>query len=225
MARLRRYAEHRSRRPNGPRRATRAVPCRARVRLDVPGAQLTRHDESASGRMARLNRTDEVRVPMAVKLDRIDINILAQLQKNGRITNINLAKAVALSPSPCLLRVKRLEEAGYITSYNARIDLAKLGETITVFTEVTLNDHHREDFVKFESSIRTIDEVIECHLVSGGYDYLVRFIARGVAHYQQIIESILERDIGVAKYFSYIVIKSPIEKLHYPLARLFPTEP
>jgi len=162
---------------------------------------------------------------MPVKLDRIDINILAQLQKNGRITNINLAKAVALSPSPCLLRVKRLEEAGYITSYNARIDLAKLGETITVFTEVTLNDHHREDFVKFEAAIRTIDEVIECHLVSGGYDYLLRFIARGVAHYQSIIENILERDIGVAKYFSYIVIKSPIEKLHYPLARLFPTEP
>jgi DNA-binding Lrp family transcriptional regulator len=156
-----------------------------------------------------------------VKLDRIDINILAQLQRNGRITNINLAKAVALSPSPCLLRVKRLEEAGYITSYNARIDLAKLGETITVFTEVTLNDHHREDFVKFEASIRTIDEVIECHLVSGGYDYLLRFIARGVAHYQSIIENILERDIGVAKYFSYIVIKSPIEKLHYPLAKLF----
>jgi DNA-binding Lrp family transcriptional regulator len=157
---------------------------------------------------------------MPVKLDRIDINILAQLQKNGRITNINLAKAVALSPSPCLLRVKRLEEAGYITSYNARIDLAKLGETITVFTEVTLNDHHREDFMKFEASIRTIDEVIECHLVSGGYDYLLRFIARGVAHYQSVIENILERDIGVAKYFSYIVIKSPIEKLHYPLAKL-----
>jgi len=156
-----------------------------------------------------------------VKLDRIDINILAQLQRNGRITNINLAKAVALSPSPCLLRVKRLEEAGYITSYNARIDLAKLGETITVFTEVTLNDHHREDFVKFEASIRTIDEVIECHLVSGGYDYLLRFLARGVAHYQSIMENILERDIGVAKYFSYIVIKSPIEKLHYPLAKLF----
>jgi len=160
----------------------------------------------------------------ALKLDRIDINILAQLQRNGRITNLNLAKAVALSPSPCLLRVKRLEEAGYITSYNARIDLAKLGETITVFTEVTLNDHHREDFVTFESAIRTIDEVIECHLVSGGYDYLLRFIARGVAHYQKTIENILERDIGVAKYFSYIVIKSPIEKLHYPLAKLFDVE-
>ena len=81
----------------------------------------------------------------ALKLDRIDLNILSQLQRNGRITNIDLAKAVALSPSPCLLRVKRLEEAGYIVSYNARIDLAKLGETITVFTEVTLNDHHREE--------------------------------------------------------------------------------
>jgi DNA-binding Lrp family transcriptional regulator len=156
----------------------------------------------------------------AVKLDRIDINILAQLQRNARITNINLANAVSLSASPCLLRVKRLEEAGYITSYNARIDLAKLGETITVFTEVTLNDHHREDFAKFEAAIRTIDEVIECHLISGGYDYLLKFLTRGVAHYQSVIENILERDIGVAKYFSYIVIKSPIEKLHYPLAKL-----
>jgi DNA-binding Lrp family transcriptional regulator len=156
----------------------------------------------------------------SIKLDRIDINILAQLQRNARLTNIALASAVALSPSPCLLRVKRLEEAGFITSYNARIDLAKLGETITVFTEVTLNDHHREDFVKFEAAIRTVDEVIECHLISGGYDYLLKFITRGVAHYQSVIEDILERDIGVAKYFSYIVIKSPIEKLHYPLAKL-----
>jgi DNA-binding Lrp family transcriptional regulator len=161
----------------------------------------------------------------SIKLDRIDINILAQLQRNARLTNISLASAVALSPSPCLLRVKRLEEAGYITSYNARIDLAKLGETITVFTEVTLNDHHREDFVKFEASIRTIDEVIECHLISGGYDYLLKFLTRGVAHYQSVIEDILERDIGVAKYFSYIVIKSPIEKLHYPLAKLVNIEP
>jgi DNA-binding Lrp family transcriptional regulator len=156
-----------------------------------------------------------------VKLDRIDINILAQLQKNARITNIELAQSVSLSPSPCLLRVKRLEEAGYITSYNAHLDLAMLGETVTIFTEVTLNDHHREDFVTFEAQIRTIDEVIECHLISGGYDYLVRFLTRGVAHYQSVMENILERNIGIAKYFSYIVIKSPIVKLHYPLAKLF----
>jgi DNA-binding Lrp family transcriptional regulator len=159
-----------------------------------------------------------------VKLDRIDIKILSELQRNGRITNINLAHAVSLSPSPCLLRVKRLEEAGYITSYNAHIDIARLGETITVFTEVTLHDHKREDFIKFEQSIRTIDEVIECHLISGGYDYLLKFLTRGVAHYQSVIEGILEREIGVAKYFSYIVIKTPFQKLHYPLARLFGEE-
>jgi len=160
-------------------------------------------------------------MPTNLKLDRIDINILTQLQRNGRVTNVDLADAVGLSPSPCLLRVKRLESAGYITGYNAHIDIAKLGETVTVFTEVTLSDHHREDFVKFEASIRTIDEVIECHLISGGYDYLLKFLTRGVAHYQTVIESILERDIGVSKYFSYIVIKSPIVKLHYPLGKLF----
>jgi DNA-binding Lrp family transcriptional regulator len=160
-----------------------------------------------------------------IKLDRIDMKILAELQRNGRITNINLANAVSLSPSPCLLRVKRLEEAGYITSYNASIDIAKLGETIMVFTEVTLHDHKREDFIKFEQSIRTVDEVIECHLISGGYDYLLKFLARGVAHYQQIMEGILEREIGVAKYFSYIVIKTPFQKLHYPLTKLFGEDP
>nr|WP_304539070.1 Lrp/AsnC family transcriptional regulator [Aestuariibacter sp. GS-14] len=159
-----------------------------------------------------------------IKLDRIDINILAELQKNGRITNTDLADAVALSPSPCLARVKRLEKAGYITSYNAKIALEKLGETATVFTEVTLSDHHMEDFAKFERNIRTIDEVIECHLISGGYDYLLKFVTRGITHYQSLMEEILERDFGISKYFSYIVLKSPIEKLHYPLATLFKPE-
>ena len=155
-----------------------------------------------------------------VKLDRIDIKILSELQRNGRITNINLANAVSLSPSPCLLRVKRLEEAGYITSYNAHIDIAKLGETITVFTEVTLHDHKREDFAKFESNIRLVDEVLECHLISGGYDYLVRFMTRSIQHYQEVIESLLDKNIGISKYFSYIVIKSPVLKDGVPLRKL-----
>ena len=158
------------------------------------------------------------------KLDRIDINILSQLQKNGRITNTDLAEAVALSPSPCLARVKRLEQAGYITSYNARIALDKLGDIATVFTEITLSDHHRENFLIFEKKIRTIDEVIECHLVSGGYDYLLKFVTRGIAHYQALMEDILDKDFGITKYFSYVVLKSPIEKLHYPLVKLFGAE-
>jgi len=73
-----------------------------------------------------------------------------------------------LSPSPCLQRVKRLEAAGYITGYGAHINLAKLGETVMVFTQVTLASHKRADFLRFEASLRAVEEVVECHLVSGG---------------------------------------------------------
>src|SRR5438128_884029 len=97
----------------------------------------------------------------APKLDRIDLKILAQLQQSGRITNVELADAVGLSPSPCLTRVKRLEQSGYITGYGAQINLKKLGEFLTVFTEVTLQDHRTTDFQRFESKVRNIDEIIE----------------------------------------------------------------
>ena len=161
-------------------------------------------------------------MPEALKLDRLDLRILAQLQKNGRITNVELADAVGLSPSPCLIRVKRLEQAGYIAGYGAHLRLERLGDTLTVFTEVTLADHHREDFIRFEAAIRDVDEIMECHLVSGGYDYLLRFLTRGVNHFQKVIEGLLERNIGIEKYFSYIVIKSPFVKTHCAIERLFP---
>ncbi|MER9366955.1 winged helix-turn-helix transcriptional regulator [Mesorhizobium sp. M0518] len=154
------------------------------------------------------------------KLDRIDINILAQIQQNARLANVDLAQAVGLSPSPCLSRLRRLEKAGYIASYNARFHLSKLVEHITVFTEVTLNDHRREDFIKFEADIRRYEALQECHLVSGGYDYLLKFVIKNVARYQELIESILERNIGIEKYFSYIVIKTVFDRGSVPLKSL-----
>lgn len=158
----------------------------------------------------------------SLKLDRLDLRILAQLQQNGRMTNVMLADAVGLSASPCLTRVRRLEQAGYIEGYNARLSLSKLGDALTVFTEVTLADHRREDFQRFEKAIVGIDEILECHLISGGYDYLLKFMTRSVNHYQSIMEGLLERGIGIDKYFSFIVIKSPFVKRHYPIERLFP---
>lgn len=155
------------------------------------------------------------------KLDRIDLRILSQLQKQGRITNVELADAVGLSPSPCLVRFKRLEKAGYIAGYGARIQLQKLGDVQIVFTEVTLADHRREDFAKFEAAIRPVDEIVECHFASGGYDYLLKFVTRSVGHYQSVIEDLLERDIGIEKYFSYIIIKTTFVKSEYPLESLF----
>jgi DNA-binding Lrp family transcriptional regulator len=154
------------------------------------------------------------------KLDRIDLKILAKLQQEGRITNVELADAVCLSPSPCLTRVKRLEKAGYISGYGAHINFNKLGEVLTVFTEVTLSEHRQGDFSRFESRIVKIDEIVECHVVSGGYDYLLKFAARGVSHYQSIIESMLASDFGIEKYFSYVVIKSPFIKHHFPILNL-----
>jgi DNA-binding Lrp family transcriptional regulator len=162
----------------------------------------------------------EIGMTAPAKLDRIDLKILAELQKNGRITNVDLADAVGLSPSPCLTRVKRLEQAGYITGYGAQLQLRKLGDVLLVFTEVTLSDHRRDDFARFEAAIRNVPEIIECHLVSGGYDYLLKFVTNGVNHYQSVIESMLERNIGIEKYFSYIVIRSPFVKHVAPLDRL-----
>lgn len=156
-----------------------------------------------------------------LKLDRLDLRILSHLQRHGRVTNVDLAEAVGLSPSPCLTRVKRLEKGGFIAGYSAQISLQKLGDVVTVFTEVTLSDHRREDFVRFEAAVREVDEIIECHLVSGGYDYLLKVVARGVSHYQAMMERLLEREIGIEKYFSFIVIKSPFVKTHYPIERLF----
>ncbi len=161
-------------------------------------------------------------MPEALKLDRIDIRILSHLQRNGRVTNVDLADAIGLSPSPCLIRVKRLEKAGFITGYGTHIQLEKLGTVQLVFTQVTLSDHRREDFVKFEAAIRGIDEIVECHLVSGGFDYLLKFVTRSVVHYQTIVEEVLERSVNIEKYFSYIVIKSPFIKNHYPIEKLFP---
>lgn len=157
----------------------------------------------------------------SLKLDRIDVRILAELQRNGRITNVELAELVNLSPSPCLMRVKKLQQAGYITGYTAQIDVAKLGETLTVFTEFTLKNHRQIDFARFQDALKNVDSCVECHLVSGGYDYLSKFVTSGIADYQMIIEGLIDRDIGIDKYFSFVVMKTPFVKTQIPLTRLF----
>ena len=153
----------------------------------------------------------------ATKIDRLDLRILAQLQKNGRMTNVDLADAVGLSPSPCLIRVKRLEQAGYIAGYGAHLRLEKLGDTLTVFTEVTLSDHHSDDFSRFEKAIRQVDEVIECHLVSGDFDYLVKARINEMASYRKLLGDILLKLPHVRESKSYIVMEEVKESLSLPV--------
>jgi DNA-binding Lrp family transcriptional regulator len=153
-----------------------------------------------------------------MKLDEIDIKILSELQKNGRLTNVDLADRVNLSASPCLTRLKRLQSAGFITRIVADIDLARLGNVLTVFTEVTLARHRPQDLARFVSVLDGIENVVECHHVSSGYDYLVKFNTCGISEYQEIVERLLDMEIGMTKYFSYVVFKTPILPRYLPVA-------
>lgn len=156
-----------------------------------------------------------------MKLDKIDIKILYELQKNGRMTNVELAETVNLSPSPCLLRVKKLQAEGLIKGYAALIDASKLGQTLTVFTEITLKNHRHSDLSRFLAAIEKLDSLIECHLVSGGYDYLLKFMTAGIGEYQMIMERLIALEIGIEKYHSFVVMKSPVIKSSIPLSVIF----
>ncbi|WP_110684927.1 Lrp/AsnC family transcriptional regulator [Salinicola aestuarinus] len=162
---------------------------------------------------------------MTVKLDRIDVAILTELQRDGRVANAQLASRVGLSPSPCLSRVKRLQEAGYIEGYSARLSLARLGASVTLFVEVTLDNHRRDSFERFEAAISAAPEVMECHQVSGGYDYLLRIAVPRLSEFQQLMESWLNREIGIARYVSYVVTKTPLNRVEVPLQHLLNDEP
>lgn len=158
-------------------------------------------------------------------LDAIDFRILTHLQHNGRATNLALADVVGLTASPCLQRVKRLESIGLIRSYGARLALAKLGEHVVVFTEVTLTNHRRANFERFLDRAREIPEVMECHHVTGGHDYLLRVVARSIARYSQVLDRLSAGNSGVGRISSYIVLGSPIERDILPLRELFEPDP
>jgi Lrp/AsnC family leucine-responsive transcriptional regulator len=119
-------------------------------------------------------------------LDRIDRSILEILQRDGRITNQALSEKVALSPRACLERVRRLERAGLIGGYMALVDPARLGGLLTIIVEVSLKDQTQATHSRFEARMRASPEVIECFLVSGSCDYVLRLACRGLDHYREL---------------------------------------
>lgn len=155
-----------------------------------------------------------------IRLDRLDLKILATLQGAGRISNVELADKVGLSATPCMQRVRRMEAAGYIRGYSAQLDIDRICRNVVVFTEITLRNHRRDDFLKFERGIQEIPQLLNCFLVTGGYDYLAQFIAHDIRDYQTTVEDLLDRDLGVEKYFSYVTIKQVKRGAGYPVAEL-----
>jgi Lrp/AsnC family transcriptional regulator, regulator of ectoine-degradation genes len=154
------------------------------------------------------------------KLDAYDIRILALLQKNGRIKKVDLAAAVGLSLSSCWDRLHNLEDAGYIREYRAEINLARLVKTEHIIATMTLENHTKRAFARFEKAVLAIPEVLACFAVGGGIDYVLHIVAHDIEHYQQLIDRMLELEIGISVYFTYVVTKTVKRFEGVPIAEL-----
>ncbi|CZF81879.1 Leucine-responsive regulatory protein [Grimontia celer] len=143
-----------------------------------------------------------------MKLDRYDIKILQILSRDGRITKSNLAESINLSVSPCWERVKRLEEAGIIEGYGAKINADLFAKKTPVMVEVTLGKHHATSFQRFEQIMQDCPEVADCFATGGGVDYIIRVMAKDIDQYQRLIDSWLMSDLGIERYYTYIVTKT-----------------
>jgi Lrp/AsnC family transcriptional regulator of ectoine degradation len=157
------------------------------------------------------------------KLDAMDIKILSILQKNGRAKKVELASAVGLSVSSCWDRLQRLENTGLVRGYHAEIDIGRLIKSEVVFTTLTLQYHTNAHFIRFEQAVKSIPEIIACHAVGGGIDYILQIVALSISHYQDIMDDLLSRELGISVYFTYIVTKSVKRYEGYPLAELLQT--
>jgi len=139
-------------------------------------------------------------------LDRIDIKILALLQRNGRSTIQKLAETVGLSPRPCLERVRRLENAGIIAGYQAVVTLELLSRPLTIFAEIVLEKQtHRS---RFERRLTGIEQIVECWEMSGEFDYLARFVCPDLGEYEALTAELIDNaNLGVARIVSHIALR------------------
>ncbi|WP_282610119.1 Lrp/AsnC family transcriptional regulator [Pelagibius sp. Alg239-R121] len=158
-----------------------------------------------------------------MKLDAIDVRILAEIQREGRITKVALAERVGLSPTPAWTRLRRLEQQGFITGYYAHLSIKALGGFARVFMEVTLANHRQSDFERFEKTIKEVPEITGCWAVGGGIDYLLTTATRDIEDYQQLVDRLLEQNIGIDKYFTYVVTKVVKDGLQLPVETLLGT--
>ncbi|WP_025596606.1 Lrp/AsnC family transcriptional regulator [Burkholderia sp. WSM2230] len=142
-----------------------------------------------------------------MKLDRYDLAILRILARDGRITKSRLAEEINLSISPAWERVKRLEDSGVIRGYRADVDWLRAFKGARVVVEVTLARHTAHDMRRFEERIGASPEVVQCHATGGGVDYVMHVMSRDIDHYQRFIDSLLTEELGIEKYFTYIVTK------------------
>ena len=155
------------------------------------------------------------------KLDRYDLSILAELQRDARISNQELAERIGLSPSPCSRRVKQLEDDGYIARQVALLDRKKLGLTLTAYVLIGMDRHTPERFEAFEAAIRGLPQVLECCLVTGiDADYQLKVVVPDMDHYQKLLLGSLTRIEGVTSVRSSFVLNQVLASTEMPLTHL-----
>lgn len=142
------------------------------------------------------------------EIDDVDRRILEVLQRDGRITNADLAEEIGLTPAPTLARVKKLEEAGYIKRYAAILDQAKLGLPVTVFVSIILESHRLKTTMDFQKAVLRIPEVLECHHIAGDEDFLLKVVANSPADFEKFVLGKLARMGGIEKVKSTFVLSS-----------------
>ena len=152
-----------------------------------------------------------------MKLDRFDHTILSVLQSDGRISNVDLADRAKLSESACLRRVRALEASGLIKGYVAQVDQAKAGLPVNVFVNITLVHQDLTELKAFEEAVQEIPEVMECYLMSGEHDYVLRVVVADVNDYERIHQRYLTRLPGVARVNSSFALRTVRKTNHLPI--------
>ncbi len=152
-------------------------------------------------------------------MDRADLALLEAIQADSSLSVAELAERVALSPSACHRRIKALEQTQVIAGYGARLDPRKLGLTVEVFVEITLISQSREAMDKFEQAVSDFDDILECHLMSGAADYLLRVAARDLEQYDRIHRDCLARLPGVSSMRSSFSLRRIKQMIGYPVRR------
>ncbi|MDX1597971.1 MAG: Lrp/AsnC ligand binding domain-containing protein [Marinobacter sp.] len=143
-----------------------------------------------------------------VELDRIDHAIIRELQKHARITVTELASRVGLSKTPCQVRMRRLEEQGYITGYTALVNQTKLGQSHIAFAQVTLHDTSSQSLTAFNKAVKQISAIEQCHMIAGNFDYLLKVRTRDMAEYRQVLGEQISALPHVLQTSTFVVMES-----------------
>lgn len=142
-----------------------------------------------------------------VILDAVDVRILSTVQRHGQISKTRLSELVNLSATPCWIRLEKLRKAGYITGYRGEIAIDKIIDLSKFIVTISLKTHNRADFQRFENCIQGVDEIVECSATGGGSDYVMKVITASLHNFQDLMEDLLNKEIGIERYMIYFVTR------------------